>query len=48
MVTLNSLKDSHLPLSAGIKLLFNAGIAAFIFPVHSLFERRLKGRLFNQ
>ena len=32
----------------GIKLLFNAGIAALIFPMHSLFERKLKGRLLNQ
>ena len=31
----------------GIKLLFNAGIAALIFPLHSLFERKLKGRLIN-
>jgi len=29
----------------GIKLLFNAGIAALIFPLHSLFEAKLKGRL---
>ena len=29
----------------GIKLLFNAGIAALIFPMHSLFERKLKKRL---
>ena len=29
----------------GIKLLFNAGIAAFIFPLHSLFETKLKKRL---
>ena len=29
----------------GIKLLFNAGIAALIFPLHSFFETRLKGRL---
>ena len=29
----------------GFKLLFNAGIAAFIFPLHSFFESRLKGRL---
>jgi len=29
----------------GIKLLFNAGIAALIFPAHSFFESRLKGRL---
>jgi len=31
----------------GIKLLFNASIAALIFPLHSLFERKLKGRLIN-
>ena len=29
----------------GFKLLFNAGIAALIFPMHSLFETKLKGRL---
>jgi len=29
----------------GIKLLFNAGIAAFIFPMHSFFETKLKGRI---
>ena len=29
----------------GIKLLFNAGIAALIFPAHAFFERWLKGRL---
>ena len=29
----------------GIKLLFNAGIAALIFPAHAFFESRLKGRL---
>ena len=29
----------------GIKLLFNAGIAALIFPMHSLFESKLKKRL---
>jgi len=29
----------------GIKLLFNAGIAALIFPMHSLFETKLKKRL---
>jgi len=29
----------------GIKLLFNAGIAALIFPLHAFFEARLKGRL---
>ena len=29
----------------GFKLLFNAGIAALIFPLHSLFETKLKGRL---
>lgn len=29
----------------GIKLLFNAGIAAMIFPLHSFFETKLKGRL---
>jgi len=29
----------------GIKLLFNAGIAALIFPMHSFFESKLKGRL---
>jgi len=32
----------------GIKLLFNAGIAALIFPMHSLFETKLKGRLVKQ
>ena len=32
----------------GFKLLFNAGIAAFIFPLHSLFEARLKGRLVKE
>jgi len=29
----------------GIKLLFNAGIAALIFPAHAFFESRLKSRL---
>ena len=29
----------------GIKLLFNAGIAALIFPMHSVFETKLKRRL---
>ena len=29
----------------GIKLLFNAGIAALIFPAHAFFETRLKRRL---
>ena len=29
----------------GIKLLFNAGIAALIFPMHSFFESKLKKRL---
>ena len=29
----------------GIKLLFNAGIAALIFPLHAFFETKLKGRL---
>lgn len=29
----------------GFKLLFNAGIAALIFPAHAFFEARLKGRL---
>ena len=29
----------------GIKLLFNAGIAALIFPAHAFFESRLKGKL---
>ncbi len=29
----------------GFKLLFNAGVAALIFPMHSLFETKLKGRL---
>lgn len=29
----------------GIKLLFNAGIAALVFPLHSFFEEGLKGRL---
>ena len=29
----------------GIKLLFNAAVAALIFPLHSLFEKKLKGRL---
>ena len=29
----------------GIKLLFNAGIAALIFPAHAFFEARLKHRL---
>ena len=29
----------------GIKLLFNAGIAALIFPAHAFFESKLKGRL---
>ncbi|PCH91756.1 MAG: hypothetical protein COB85_08780 [Bacteroidetes bacterium] len=29
----------------GIKLLFNAGIAALIFPLHSFFESKMKGRL---
>ena len=29
----------------GIKLLFNAGIAALIFPAHSFFEGKMKGRL---
>ena len=28
-----------------MKLLFNAAIAALIFPLHSLFEEKLKGRL---
>ncbi|MBL4733857.1 MAG: tetratricopeptide repeat protein [Flavobacteriales bacterium] len=28
----------------GIKLLFNAAIAAFIFPAHAFFESRLKGK----
>ena len=28
----------------GIKLLFNAGVAALIFPAHAFFESRLKGR----
>ena len=32
----------------GLKLLVNAGVAAVIFPLHSLFERKLKGRLINQ
>ena len=32
----------------GIKLLFNAGIAALIFPLHALFESKLKGRLAKQ
>lgn len=32
----------------GFKLLFNAGIAAFIFPLHSFFEVRLKGRLVKE
>ncbi|MBN4072098.1 tetratricopeptide repeat protein [Flavobacteriales bacterium AH-315-E23] len=32
----------------GIKLLFNAGIAALIFPMHAFFEARLKGRLVRQ
>ena len=31
----------------GIKLLFNAGIAALIFPLHSFFESNLKSRLSN-
>ena len=31
----------------GIKLLFNAGIAAMIFPLHSLFENKLSARLTN-
>ena len=29
----------------GIKLLFNAGIAALIFPAHAFFESKLKGKL---
>jgi len=29
----------------GIKLLFNAGIAALIFPAHAFFEGKMKGRL---
>ena len=29
----------------GIKLLFNAGIAAFIFPMHAFFESKMKKRL---
>ncbi|MBL4656895.1 MAG: hypothetical protein JKX73_02765 [Flavobacteriales bacterium] len=29
----------------GIKLLFNSGIAALIFPAHAFFEGKLKGRL---
>jgi len=29
----------------GIKLLFNAGIAALIFPAHAFFESKMKGRL---
>lgn len=29
----------------GFKLLFNAGIAALIFPLHSLFEAKLKARI---
>ena len=29
----------------GFKLLFNAGIAALIFPLHAYFESKLKGRL---
>jgi len=29
----------------GIKLLFNAGIAALIFPAHAFFETKMKGRL---
>ena len=29
----------------GIKLLFNAAIAALIFPAHAFFESRLKSRL---
>lgn len=32
----------------GIKLLFNAGVAALIFPMHSLFERNLKRRLIKK
>ncbi len=32
----------------GFKLLFNAGVAALIFPLHSLFETKLKGRLVKQ
>ncbi|PCH99333.1 MAG: hypothetical protein COB85_00070 [Bacteroidetes bacterium] len=31
----------------GLKLLFNAGIAALIFPAHAFFESRLKGGLVN-
>ena len=29
----------------GYKLLFNAGLAAFIFPAHAFFETKLKSRL---
>ncbi len=29
----------------GVKLLFNAGIAALIFPAHAFFESKMKGRL---
>jgi len=32
----------------GFKLLFNAGIAALIFPLHSLFEGKLKGRFVKE
>jgi len=32
----------------GIKLLFNAGVAALIFPAHAFFEASLRGRLVKQ
>ena len=31
-----------------MKLLFNAVLAALIFPLHSFFEGRIKGRLLGQ
>ena len=32
----------------GLKLLINAGVAALIFPLHSFFESKMKGRLVKQ
>ena len=30
-----------------LKLAFNAGLAALIFPLHAFFETKLKGKLVN-
>jgi len=45
LLVLDPYIDSWSGGAPGIKLLFNSGIAALIFPLHSFFESKLKGQI---